>query len=481
MSFIAKYAKGSKVDKADAQNPAYQYVFKEPKEIEVAEDVATTVTEDVIPPVDAPSTEAPTVPKSNKLTINGLDFDKGKLIEHLRNKSFSATGLNRFVWDKIIDKFETEDNYNSSDALNLSYDNTTQFTPEEVTTRGNYILSEVLKEANPSKFKYNPPAKSDLTPEFYFGKELGLGRNFDPTKDFDGLLALEEGNLGPEWVKDKEGKFTIKKKNDEIVYTKNSSLEKRAALLSSYIDKRLESIANDPDDTKYVGNQLTKDEYKSRLVDAKNHTPELTLHETLGGVKMIFQRAGINIDNYLGNKKEVASITPAGTPVTNADETSTTSGTSATNTTSTVASTTNANVASTTNANVAPITPIVENPKVDASMIFKVKPLGLPEHFSTDDYYKYITTSLTNPYLPGSTQYDNWWDNPMANPYSVESKEYGLWDERTKGKKMLYQLKEPPKDILDGIPKQNDYITYIQNSKTNPFKYNSVNYRNWNS
>ena len=198
MSFIAKYVKGSKVDKADAQNPAYQYVFKEPKEIEVAEDVATTVTEDVIPPVDAPSTEAPTVPKSNKLTINGLDFDKGKLIEHLRNKSFSATGLNRFVWDKIIDKFETEDNYNSSDALNLSYDNTTQFTPEEVTTRGNYILSEVLKEANPSKFKYNPPAKSDLTPEFYFGKELGLGRNFDPTKDFDELLALEEGNLEPE-------------------------------------------------------------------------------------------------------------------------------------------------------------------------------------------------------------------------------------------------------------------------------------------
>ena len=96
MAFVQKYEKGKNLIK-ELKDSSKEYVV---------EDVNTTnnITQEVSPSesttVDKPVTTSinkPIVNTGDKITINGLDINKKLLINDLKKKSFSATGLNRVV------------------------------------------------------------------------------------------------------------------------------------------------------------------------------------------------------------------------------------------------------------------------------------------------------------------------------------------------------------------------------------------------
>ncbi len=94
MAFVQKYEKGKNLIK-ELKDSSKEYVV---------EDVNTTnnITQEVSPSesttVDKPtSINKPIVNTGDKITINGLDINKKLLIDALKKKSFSATGLNRVV------------------------------------------------------------------------------------------------------------------------------------------------------------------------------------------------------------------------------------------------------------------------------------------------------------------------------------------------------------------------------------------------
>ena len=97
----------------------------------------------------------------------------------------------------------------------MDYSGSSKYTPEEVTERGNYILAEILGEADSSKFGYTLEKSAEPKPftiNSYFGKQMGLGTDYDPKTDYSKLLSFEEGEKEVEYEKDKTGNYVPKLK-----------------------------------------------------------------------------------------------------------------------------------------------------------------------------------------------------------------------------------------------------------------------------
>ena len=122
------------------------------------------------------------------------------------------------------------------------------------------------------------------------------------------------------------------------------------------------------------------------------------------------------------------------------------------------------------------------------NQIFKVKPQGLPEHFTHTNYSRYLEESQENPYIPLSQQWNNWFANKLSNPYDPNTQKRIM--KRMKKEKILkikinikYRFTGAPKDLLDIIKSNKeitDFYDYIINSKTNPYKEGTKSYIGWN-
>ena len=96
MAFVQKYEKGKNLIK-ELKDSSKEYVVED-----VNTTNNTTETQEISPSesttVDKPtSINKPIVNTGDKITINGIDINKKLLINDLKKKSFSATGLNRVV------------------------------------------------------------------------------------------------------------------------------------------------------------------------------------------------------------------------------------------------------------------------------------------------------------------------------------------------------------------------------------------------
>lgn len=492
MAFVQKYEKGKTLIN-ELKDSAKEYVVENVNE---ATNPLKSTSENVPDKVNTSDTPIikPTIntKAGDKITINGVDINKKLLIDNLKKKSFSATGLNRVAWDKILGKLENLSEYNSSNTLDIDYGSDLKYDVKDLETRGNLILSEILKEASSNTYTYKEKEKTPFTFSKFLGTELGLGKDYDYVNDYERLKSFEEDQYEPEYLKNKKtGLEEISLgKNKQPIYSKNLSTLKRSELISKYLDKEIENVNNSSEDSKYLHDTIDKTEYLNRLNEAKIALDQLKRTKTIKNAAPEFYRIGIDV-NKLFNAQQQNNNTPS-KETTNADGSKTTS------TTNTDGSTTN----TTTYPNGSQITKNYdkdgneikegstkkEEVKKEVAPVtkpqgFSTKPQGLPEHMLKSDYRSYIVNSVKNPFIPGSTQWVNWFDNPFSNPYDSETqpKEYDEWDKSVKGKTLEYSFSRPEglKESIPSLeeirkidPSIKDWGDYIFKAKENPFDYN---------
>lgn len=477
MAFVQKYKTGRNLVK-ELKDSTKEYVVEDVNKIDETIKVPETISPQ---PIIKPSTDIKT---NDKITINGVDINKKLLIDNLKKKSFTATGLNRVAWDKILGKLENLSEYNSSNSLDVDYGSDLKYNTKDLEDRGNLVLSEILKEASSDKYSYKKEEnKTPFTFSRFLGSEVGLGRDFNYATDFDILKSFEEDQYEPEYTKNKKTGLEEVVKNK---YTTNLSTVKRAELISRYLDKEIENVINDPDDNKYIGGTVDKTEYLNRLNEAKNVSEQLKRTKTIKNAAPEFYRIGIDV-NKLFNAQQQNNDTSS-------KETTNTDGSKTLSTTNTNGSRTD----TTTYPNGSQIaknydkdgneikednTKKEEAAPVTNSKLFSTKPKGLPEHMLKSDYRSYIINSVKNPFIPGSTQWVNWFDNPFSNPYDskTQPKEYAEWDKSVKGKTLEYSFSRPEglKESIPSLeeirkidPSIKDWGDYIFKAKENPFDYN---------
>ena len=465
MAFVQKYEKGKNLIK-ELKDSSKEYVFED---VNTANN--TTETQEVSPSesttVDKPtSINKPIVNTGDKITINGIDINKKLLINDLKKKSFSATGLNRVAWDKILGKLENLSEYNSSNPLDVDYGSDLKYDTKDLENRGNLILADILKEASSDKYSYK---EEPFTFTRFLGTELGLGKDYNYVNDYDILKSFEEDQYEPEYTTNKKTGL------EEIVkdkYTTNLSTLKRTELLSKYVNKEIENVNNSPENTKYLRNTIDKTEYLNRLNEAKNAIEQLKRNKTIKNATPEFYRIGIDVNKLFNapqnNNTQQNNNTPKETL--NADGSKTTS-------------TVNADGSRTDITRYPDGSQITKNydkngneikedntkkeedntkkeevvkeeiTPTNNTKLFSVKPQGLPELMLKSDYRSYIINSAKNPFIPGSTQWVNWFDNPFSNPYDLETqpKEYAEWDKSVKGLTLEYSFSRP-EGLKESIP-----------------------------
>ena len=512
MAFVQKYEKGKTLIN-ELKDSAKEYVVENVNE---STNPLKSTSENVPDKVNTSDTPIikPTVntKAGDKITINGVDINKKLLIDNLKKKSFSATGLNRVAWDKILGKLENLSEYNSSNTLDIDYGSDLKYDVKDLENRGNLILSEILKEASSNTYAYKQKEETPFTFSKFLGIELGLGKDYDYVNDYERLKSFEEDQYEPEYSKNKKtGLEEISLgKNKQPIYSKNLSTLKRSELISKYLDKEIENVNNSSEDSKYLHDTIDKTEYLNRLNEAKIALDQLKRTKTIKNAAPEFYRIGIDV-NKLFNAQPQNNNTPS-KETTNADGSKTTSATnddgSRTDVTTypdgsqiTKKYDKNGNEVKEDSTKkeeevkkeVAPVT---------NSKIFSTKPQGLPEHMVKSDYRSYIINSVKNPFIPGSTQWSNWFENPFSNPYDLETqpKEYAEWDKSVKGMTYDYDFARPvglrksiPKleEIRKIDPSIKDWGDYIFKVKENPFeeydfltaRFNrqaAANNKNWN-
>lgn len=505
MAFVQKYEKGKTLIN-ELKDSAKEYVVENVNEATNPLESTSENVPDKVNTSDTPIIKATVNTKAgDKITINGVDINKKLLIGNLKKKSFSATGLNRVAWDKILGKLENLSEYNSSNTLDIDYGSDLKYDVKDLETRGNLILSEILKEASSNKYSYEKPEPFTFTK--FLGSELGLGKDYDYVNDYEILKSFEEDQYEPEYSKNKKTGLEEIVKNK---YTTNLSTLKRSELISKYLDKEIDNVNNSSEDTKYLYNTIDKTEYLNRLNEAKIALDQLKRTKTIKNAAPEFYRIGIDV-NKLFNAQQQNNNTPS-KETTNADGSKTTS------TTNTDGSRTditrypdgsqitkkydkNGNEVKEDNTKKEEVKKEEikkETTPVTNSKIFSTKPQGLPEHMLKSDYRSYIINSVKNPFIPGSTQWVNWFDNPFSNPYDSETqpKEYAEWDKSVKGMSLEYSFVRPEglKESIPSLeeirkidPTIKDWGDYIFKAKENPFEANfwsnessKLNKDNWN-
>ena len=296
MPFIQKYKSGGGT--RDLKKEPNEYVYETPKEPEVKqEQVDNTPKTSTIVETNKPITD-------DKLTINGVELSKKKLIPYLEKKSFSATGINRLAWDKTLDALKKVSTYNTSDSLDVDYGNNVKFDLEELKDRGNRVLADILKEASSGEFDYEKEdvkPKTPLTLNKFLGTELGLGVDYNPTEHNSVFTSFEEGNMEPEYIKNKTGVYVPKYKGKNIVYSKNLSTINRANIISKYLDKAIEEANSSDEGTKFLNNTLDKTEWLKRLNEAKNSISNLNRTTTIKNAVPEFYRIGVDINQLFNS------------------------------------------------------------------------------------------------------------------------------------------------------------------------------------
>jgi hypothetical protein len=92
MAFVQKYEKGKTLIK-ELKDSAKEYVVENVNETtNPLESTSENVPDKVNTPIIKPTIN---IKAKDKITINGVDINKKLLIDNLKKKSFSATGLNR--------------------------------------------------------------------------------------------------------------------------------------------------------------------------------------------------------------------------------------------------------------------------------------------------------------------------------------------------------------------------------------------------
>lgn len=490
MAFVQKYEKGKTLIN-ELKDSAKEYVVENVNE---ATNPLKSTSENVPDKVNTSDTPIikPTVntKAGDKITINGVDINKKLLIDNLKKKSFSATGLNRVAWDKILGKLENLSEYNSSNTLDIDYGSDLKYDVKDLETRGNLILSEILKEASSNTYAYKEKPEEPFTFTRFLGSELGLGKDYDYTNDYDILKSFEEDQYEPEYTTNKKTGLEEIVKNK---YTTNLSTLKRSELISKYLDKEIENVNNSSEDTKYLHNTIDKTEYLNRLNEAKIALDQLKRTKTIKNAAPEFYRIGIDVNKLFNAQPQNNNTPPKET--TNADGSKTTSATNNDGSRTDVTTypdgsqitkkydkngnevkediTKKEEVKEEVKKEVAPVT---------NSKIFSTKPQGLPEHMVKSDYRSYIINSVKNPFIPGSTQWSNWFEDPFSNPYDLETqpKEYAEWDKSVKGITLEYSFSRPEglKESIPGLeeirkidPTIKDWGDYIFKAKENPFDY----------
>ena len=169
MPFVQKYKSGGGT--RDLKKESNEYVYETPKEPEVKqEQVDNTPKTSTIVETNKPITD-------DKLTINGVELSKKKLIPYLEKKSFSATGINRLAWDKTLDALKKVSTYNTSDSLDVDYGNNVKFDLDGL----NFLAGKELDFVNKKAFEGTLLAHNDggvpniilTVPElsaYYFGQ-----------------------------------------------------------------------------------------------------------------------------------------------------------------------------------------------------------------------------------------------------------------------------------------------------------------------
>ena len=492
MAFVQKYEKGKTLIN-ELKDSAKEYVVENVNE---ATNPLKSTSENVPDKVNTSDTPIikPTVntKAGDKITINGVDINKKLLIDNLKKKSFSATGLNRVAWDKILGKLENLSEYNSSNTLDIDYGSDLKYDIKDLETRGNLILSEILKEASSNTYAYKEKPEEPFTFTRFLGTELGLGKDYDYTNDYDRLKSFEEDQYEPEYTTNKKTGLEEIVKNK---YTTNLSTLKRSELISKYLDKEIENVNNSSEDTKYLHNTIDKTEYLNRLNEAKIALDQLKRTKTIKNAAPEFYRIGIDV-NKLFNAQPQNNNTPS-KETTNADGSKTISTTNDDGSRTDVTtypdgsqitkkydkSGNEVKEDNTKKEEVKKEEVKKEVAPVTNSKIFSTKPQGLPEHMLKSDYRSYIINSVKNPFIPGSTQWVNWFDNPFSNPYDSETqpKEYAEWDKSVKGMTLEYSFSRP-EGLKESIPKLEElkkidpsiknWGDYIFKAKENPFETN---------
>ena len=309
MAFVQKYEKGKTLIN-ELKDSAKEYVIENVNE--TTNPLKNTSDTPIIKPTV--NTKA-----GDKITINGVDINKKLLIDNLKKKSFSATGLNRVAWDKILGKLENLSEYNSSNTLDIDYGSDLKYDVKDLENRGNLILSEILKEASSNTYAYKEKEKTPFTFTRFLGTELGLGKDYDYTNDYDRLKSFEEDQYEPEYTTNKKTGLEEIVKNK---YTKNLSTLKRSELISKYLEKEIENVNNSSEDSKYLYDTIDKTEYLNRLNEAKIALDQLKRTKTIKNAAPEFYRIGIDV-NKLFNAQQQNNNTPKETV--NADGSKTTS------------------------------------------------------------------------------------------------------------------------------------------------------------
>lgn len=493
MAFVQKYEKGKTLIN-ELKDSAKEYVVENVNE---ATNPLKSTSENVPDKVNTSNTPIikPTVntKAGDKITINGIDINKKLLIDNLKKKSFSATGLNRVVWDKILGKIENLSEYNSSNPLDVDYGSDLKYDIKDLENRGNLILAEILKEASSNTYAYEEKEEEPFTFTRFLGTELGLEKDYDYVNDYERLKSFEEDQYEPEYTTNKKTGLEEIVKNK---YTTNLSTLKRSELISKYLDKEIENVNNSSEDTKYLHNTIDKTEYLNRLNEAKIALDQLKRTKTIKNAAPEFYRIGIDVNKLFNAQQN--NNTPS-KETTNADGSKTvstpnTDGSRTDITTypdgSQITKKYDKNGNEVKEDNTKKEEEVKEEVKeevtpVTNSSLFAIKPQGLPEHFTHTNYSKYLEESQENPYIPLSQQWNNWFANKLSNPYDPDTQKesWNEWEKYYKNRNLKYRFIGAPKDLLD-IIKSNKEITdfreYITTSKTNPYKEGTESYIGWN-
>ena len=88
MAFVQKYKTGRNLVK-ELKDSTKEYVVEDVNKIDETIKVPETISAQ---PIIKPSID---IKANDKITINGVDINKKLLIDNLKKKSFTATGLNR--------------------------------------------------------------------------------------------------------------------------------------------------------------------------------------------------------------------------------------------------------------------------------------------------------------------------------------------------------------------------------------------------
>lgn len=443
MPFVQKYKSGGGT--RDLKKESNEYVYETPKEPEVKqEQVDNTPKTSTIVETNKPITD-------DKLTINGVELSKKKLIPYLEKKSFSATGVNRLAWDKTLDALKKVSTYNTSDSLDVDYGNNVKFDLEELKDRGNRVLADILKEASSGEFDYKKEdikPKTQLTLNKFLGTELGLGVDYNPTEHNSVFTSFEEGNMEPEYIKNKSGVYVPKYKGKNIVYSKNLSTINRANIISKYLDKLIEEANSSDEGTKFLNNTVDKTEWLNRLNEAKNSISNLNRTATIKNAVPKFYRIGVDINQLFNLTVPTTQQTATEKNVDTTEKTDTENNVDATQQQSTKDKTKLTSTPIVGTSPVAPVTSTTSN--LDNTSITTV--LGKPAD--------------SNPYsIVLQPKLHMKWNKEHNLHYDYDASD-------------VSSFKRPP-GLKNNVPVLDDYTTYIANSKQNPFITGSANWNNW--